>query len=79
MCKCNECDKKDSDNCMRILEEISHQQTETMKIIEIESLKYNYNNLLKGVEKMIQLMSSEALWKIKNIERENKSSRRIDE
>lgn len=69
MCKCNECDKKDSDNCIRILEKVGYQQTETMYVIQLESLKHNYDNLLKGVEKMIQLMSSESFWKIKSIER----------
>lgn len=72
MCKCNECDKKDTDNCIRILEAISHQQNETMTTIQLEALKHNYDNLLKGIEKMIQLMSSESFWKIRDIENRKK-------
>lgn len=70
MCKCNECDKKDTENCIRILEAVGHQQNESMQTIEIETLKHNYDNLLRGIEKMIQLMSSESFWKIKSIEQE---------
>ena len=70
MCKCNECDKRATENCIRILEAVSHQQTETMYIIQLKALKYNYDNLLKGIEKMIQLMSSESFWKIRSIEQE---------
>lgn len=73
MCKCNECDRKDTDKCIRILEAINHQQNESMQTIEIEALKYNYNNLLKGIEKMFQLMSSESFWKIRNIEQEKRN------
>ncbi len=72
MCKCNECDKKDTDNCIRIMEMCSFQQTETMKDIELVALKHNYDNLLKGIEKMIRLMSSEAFWKVRNIEQEKR-------
>jgi len=70
MCKCNECDRKDTENCIRILEAVRHQQNKTMQTIEIETLKYNYNNLLKGIEKVFQLMSSESFWKIRSIEQE---------
>lgn len=73
MCKCNECDRKDTDKCIRILEAINHQQTETMHFIELDALKHNYDNLLKGIEKMIQLMSSESFWKIRNIEQEKRN------
>lgn len=69
MCKCSECDRKDTENCVRIMESCTHQQTETMHRIEIETLKNNYNNLLKGIEKMIQLMASESFWKIRDIEK----------
>lgn len=71
MCKCNECDKKDTENCIRILEIVGYQQTKTMSTIEMKCLQDSYNNLLKGIEKMIQLMSSEAFWKIRDIEKGN--------
>ena len=70
MCKCNECNKKDTENCIRILESVGYQQTETMHNIELETVKHNYNNLLKGLEKMIQLMSSESFWKARCVEKE---------
>ncbi len=62
MCKCNECDKYGTENCIRSIESCSHQQTETMKVIEIEALKHNYDNLLRGIEKMIQTMSQASFW-----------------
>ena len=65
MCKCNECNKKDTENCIRIMESCSSQQVETMHIIEIEALKHNYENLLRGMEKMIQKMSQASFWEIK--------------
>ena len=68
MCKCNECDKKDTEDCIRSLEFVSQHQMETMKDIQLKCLQDNYNNLLKGIEKMIQLMSSESFWKIRDIE-----------
>ena len=68
MCKCNECDRKDTENCIIILETVGHQQNETMMTIEMEALKHNYNNLLKGMEKVFQLISQEQFYKIKNIE-----------
>lgn len=70
MCKCNECDKKDTENCIRIMEACSSQQIEIMNHIELVALKHNYDNLLKGVEKMIQTMSSESFWKVRSIEQE---------
>ncbi len=69
MCKCNECDKKDTEMCCRIIESVSHGQRETMTTIQIEALKHNYDNLLKGIEKMIQTMASESFWKIRDIEK----------
>ena len=72
MCKCNECDRKDTENCIRILEAVGYQQNETMQTIEIEALKCNYNNLLKGIEKVFRLISSESFWKIRNIEQEKR-------
>lgn len=68
MCKCDECDKKDTENCIRVIEFVGLHQTETMLTIELDTLKHNYDNLLKGIEKMIQLMSSEAFWKARDIE-----------
>ena len=70
MCKCNECEKKNTENCIRIMESCSQQQTETMHIIEIEALKNNYNNLLKGMEKMIQTMSQASFWEVMYKEKE---------
>ncbi len=64
MCKCNECEKKNTENCIRIMESCSSQQVETMHVIEIEALKHNYENLLRGMEKMIQTMSQASFWKI---------------
>ncbi len=71
MCMCNECNKKDTENCIRIMESCSHQQSETMLHIELEALKHSYNNLLKGIEKMITLIGSESFWKIRDVERRN--------
>lgn len=68
MCKCNECDKNDTENCIRVIESFSHQQAESLNTIELESLKCNYDNLLKGMEKMIQLIASESFWKVRDIE-----------
>lgn len=72
MCKCNDCDKKDTETCIRIMESCNSQQIETMNHIELEALKHNYDNLLKGLEKMIQLMSSESFWKVRSIEQEKR-------
>ncbi len=71
MCKCNKCDKINTEHCIRIMESCSSQQRETMQQIEIDALRHNYDNLLKGIEKMIQTMASESFWKIQNIEKEN--------
>jgi len=49
MCICNQCDKKDTENCIRIMESMSFQQLETMNHIHLETLKCNYDNLLKGL------------------------------
>ena len=68
MCKCKDCNKKDTEMCIRIIEAVGHQQNETMMTIEMEALKHNYNNLLKGIEKVFQLISQEQFYKIKNIE-----------
>lgn len=73
MCKCNECDKKDTENCVRIMESCTAQQTETMKDIEIICLKSNYDELIRGTEKIIKLLSSESFWKIRSIEQEKRN------
>ncbi len=72
MCKCNECDKKNTENCIRLMEACSSQQIETMNHIELEALKNNYDNLLKGIEKMVQTMSLESFWKVRSIEQEKR-------
>ena len=69
MCKCNECDKKDTEDCIRALEFVSQHQMETMKDIQLKCLQDNYNNLLKGLEKMIQTIALESFWKIRDIEK----------
>lgn len=71
MCNCKTCDKKDTEMCIRVIESVSHSQTETMHQIEMNALKYNYDNLLKGIEKMITLMGSESFWKVRDIEKED--------
>ena len=71
MCKCNECDKKDTENCIRTMELLSTQQNEAIQTIELETLKHNYDTLLKGIEKMIQLMASESFWRVRGIEKRN--------
>ncbi len=70
MCKCNECNKKDTENCIRMLELHSHQQAETMNYIELDTLKRNYNNLLGGMEKMMHTMSQASFWEIMYKEQE---------
>lgn len=70
MCKCNECNKKDTENCIRIVESHSNHQVETMHVIEIEALKHNYENLLRGMEKMIHTMSQASFWEIMYKEKE---------
>ncbi len=30
MCKCHECNKKDTENCIRLIESVNHNQMETM-------------------------------------------------
>ena len=69
MCKCNECDKKNTEDCIRVLEFVTQHQMETMKDIELKCLQDNYNNLLRGIEKMIQTIASESFWKIRDIEK----------
>ena len=68
MCKCKDCDKKDTEICIRRMEAVGHLQNETMMTIENVALKHNYDNLLKGLEKVFQLISQEQFYKIKNIE-----------
>lgn len=75
MCKCNECDKKDTEMCCRILETVRYQQNETMQKIQIEALKNNYNNLLRGMEKITQLISQDQFYRIKEIEDKHDSRR----
>lgn len=59
---------KDTENCIRIMESNAYHQKETMHVIELEALKYNYNNILKGIEKMMTLIGSESFWKVRNLE-----------
>ena len=73
MCKCDTCDKYNTECCIRIMESSSAQQIETLHQIQIESLQCNYNNLLKGIEKMITLMGSESFWKVNDTEQFNKN------
>ena len=72
MCKCEECDKKDKENCVRMMEAHTAQNMETMHIIEIEALKHDNANHWNYIEKLLQLISSESFWKVECTELRNR-------
>lgn len=64
MCKCNECDKQETENCIRLMEANTAQNMETMKDIHIDALKNDIANHWKYIEKLLQLISQESFWRI---------------
>ena len=72
MCKCEECDKQGTENCIRLMEAHTAQNMETMRILQIESLKHENASHWKYIEKLLQLISSESFWKVECTELRNK-------
>lgn len=72
MCKCNECDKQGTENCIRLMEAHTAQNMETMRIIEIDALKTNITNQWKYIEKLIHLISQESFWRVNATELQKK-------